>query len=114
MAVVYGATRRKLHLHQESVGVGVLLIVVAHQLQCEEAYDVHRDDGNSHSTQHIAALFEIKVAHLLFLTFSITNIKTTVSTVLPNMLVISCIQLYRLKASSEKKARHINNTSITV
>ena len=50
IAVVYGTTRRKLHFLQESVGVGIFLIVIAHELQGEEAYYIYCNDSYSHST----------------------------------------------------------------
>ena len=68
LAVENEAARGKLYVFAEGVGVGVLLVIVAHQLQCEETQQVdddHYDDdagnhklpvGEIHFTGHIGRL----------------------------------------------------------
>ena len=58
VSVGYYAARRKLHLLQKGVAVGVFLVVVAHYLQREKAYDVDGDDKNSHSAYNITSVLK--------------------------------------------------------
>lgn len=106
LAVTVGndATRRKLHFLQEGIRVGILLIVVAKNLKRQQAEQINDHNSNGHSPNHIAPVFEFVVAFHCLRRFSITRISTTVSSVLVEMHNSHCIQLKKLKASSEKKA----------
>ena len=56
--VGYCAARRELNPLQESVAVGVLLVVVAHYLEGEKAYDVDHDDEYGDSADYILSVFK--------------------------------------------------------
>ena len=114
VAVVYGTARRKLHLLEEGVGVGVLLVVVAHELEGEQTNYVHRDNCHGYTSNYKATVFECIPAHLLRRKFSITNISTMVSTALLTVHKAHCVQLYRLNASRLKNASEYIKTQMIV
>ena len=82
--VVDNATRRIFNLLEEGIGVGILLVVVAHNLEGKEANDIDDNDTNSHSADYIAPIIDIIVVHCCRLvTLSNVNISTKVIAVLP-------------------------------
>ena len=93
LTVGYYAARGIFYFFEEGVTVGIFLVVVAHELQHEQANDIDNDDGNGHATDDIPAFFEIEVAHFRFLRFSITRIRSSVSTVHPPTLAAHCMML---------------------
>ena len=68
LAVVDGSPCRVLHLVEEGVAVGVLLVVVAHDLKRKEPQDVAEDDNHGHTRNDELTFLQIIVAHgvLLF------------------------------------------------
>ncbi|EEX72802.1 hypothetical protein GCWU000325_00320 [Alloprevotella tannerae ATCC 51259] len=48
----YQATRWKQDIFAKSIGVGILLIVVAKQLQCEQANQIYKNDANGYAANH--------------------------------------------------------------
>ena len=101
VAVADDAARGELHLLQEGIRVGILLVVIAHQLQGEEPDDIHDDDDCCHGADDILPIVVVGVFHFLR-TFSMTMMSTTVSTVLPTTVASHHIQLTKLKNSSVK------------
>ena len=59
------APRGIVYLLEESVGVGILLVVVAHQLESEQAYDINGDNEHRHATNHILPIFNSVFFHRL-------------------------------------------------
>ena len=66
-----GATRRILYLFQKRVTVGVLLIVVAHQLERKQAHQINEDDDNSHTANDVTSVLKVVILHLLKILLSI-------------------------------------------
>ena len=106
VAVGDDAARRIFNLLQESIRVGILLVVVAHQLQREETDDVDRNDEHGHTTYHIAAVVEIKIFHaeILQRKYSMVSSSTAVMAKLPPTHSNQCCQLTNVNASRAKKA----------
>ena len=65
VSIVDGTTRRELYLLQEGVTVGILLVILAHNLEREEPDDVDYHDNYRHTTNHITALLKIVIYHTL-------------------------------------------------
>ena len=105
VAVGNDATGGELDFLEESVRVGVLLVVVAHNLERKQPDDVNHHNGNSHTAYDVSPVLQFIVSLHDLRKFSTTNISTTVSSVLPPMLSSHCSQLKKVKASSEKKTR---------
>ena len=61
VAVVDGAARRILHLVEEGVVVGILLVFVRQNLQVEEADQVHQHDEDSRTCNHVFPFLQIIV-----------------------------------------------------
>lgn len=61
--VIDGSAGRKLYFVEKSVAVGVLLIVVAHNLQREQTQDIAQDNRHGHTGYHKFAFLQIIVAH---------------------------------------------------
>ena len=59
--VADGSSCRILYALQESVGVGIALEVVAHQLQREEAQQVNNDNEDGNATQYILPIAVLAV-----------------------------------------------------
>ena len=119
VSIVDGTTRRELYLLQEGVTVGILLVILAHNLEREEPDDVDNHDSYRHTTNHITALLKIVIYHTLlyiyilytprsrydFLKLSSAMISTMVMALLPPMHSSHCTQLKKLKVSSVKNNR---------
>ena len=73
VAVVDGTTRRVFDFLEEGVGVGVLLVVVAKQLQREETHDVDNDNSRCHESDYVAPFLKVIIAHFLLLMLPITT-----------------------------------------
>ena len=124
--VGYDAACRILDFFEESVAVGVFLVVVAHDLEREQAYDVHHDDENGNAANHVFPVFKsVVLVHFavrfalsggvhLFLRFSITMMSTAVIAELPPMFLAHCPGLKKLNDSSVKNARWKTTTQMTV
>ena len=67
VAVVDGSARRIFNLLEKGVRVGVLLVVVAQQLQRKEPHDVDNDNCRCHESDDVAPFLEIIIAHFLLL-----------------------------------------------
>ena len=48
----YQATRWKQNIFAKSIGVGILLIVVAKQLQCEQANQIYKNNADGYAANH--------------------------------------------------------------
>ena len=69
--IVDGSTRRELYLLEEGVTVGVLLIVVAHNLKRKETNHVYDHNRYGHTTQYVSTLLKIVIQHtLLYITIN--------------------------------------------
>ena len=64
VAIVDDTTRGIVYLLEESVTVGIALVVIAHQLQREEADDVYHDNDDCHASDDEAPVLQIEVFHL--------------------------------------------------
>ncbi len=65
ITVVNGTTGRELNLLQEGITVGILLIVVAHNLKRKQTNDVNDHNSYGHSTNNKSTLFKIVIHHTL-------------------------------------------------
>ena len=57
VAVGDGATGGEFYFFQECVTVGILLVVLTHDLQHEESYDVDDDDDHGNAANHVFPVF---------------------------------------------------------
>ena len=53
-----------LHFLKESVGIGVFLIIVAHDLQRKKPENIDNHDARRHRSYHILTLLQIVVRHI--------------------------------------------------
>ena len=75
MAVAHHTTGRELDLFQESITIGVFLIVVTQNLERKQTDQVDDYNQYSHSPYHILPFIQFVVTfHHLVLRFSITRI----------------------------------------
>ena len=84
MTVKDGTTGRIFYLLEEGIGVGTLFIVIARNLEREQADDVDNHDQDSHTTDHIMPIFKIGILHLER-TLSMARIRSDVTTALANV-----------------------------
>ena len=67
VSVVDSATRRKLYLLQEGIGIGILLIILTHNLKRKETNGVYDYNCYSHTTNHILTLIKIVIHHIIYI-----------------------------------------------
>jgi hypothetical protein len=77
-----------LRLVQEGIAVGILLVVLAHNLQGKKTNKVHQYDYYNRCTQHVLTLFQIEISfHSFFPPIDSAHItQMSVDTVLANIL----------------------------
>lgn len=110
MPVADRATRRILYFLEKGITVGVLLIVVAEQLEREKADEIDCNNEYSHPTDNQSPFVEFEIYHATYLPYlplrlSSTITNTSVSNVLPATQRTHCNQLKNEKASKEKKSK---------
>ena len=65
ITVVNGTTSRKLNTLQEGITVGILLVVVAHNLKRKQTNHVNDHNSYGHSTDNESTFFKIVIQHTL-------------------------------------------------
>ena len=84
-------TRRELHLLEEGIRVGTLLVVITGDLKCKQADNIDDYNRCSHPTNHESSVFKSIVSHFLR-TVSIDKMRIRVSKALLPAQVSQWIQ----------------------
>ena len=94
VTIRYHTTGGIFYLLEKGIGVGILLIVVTHDLQDKKTNDIDDDNDNCHTADYITPIVNLMVFHpSLPATLSNVHISTKVNTALPTTHFNHSIQL---------------------